>query len=44
MLELLASALIVGQCEIGPGLVQVDYLQHSVKNVAYIVTVIEDRD
>jgi hypothetical protein len=40
MLELLAFAMIVGQREIGPGLVQVDYLHNSTE----IVSVIEDRD
>jgi len=40
MLELLAFAMIVGQREIGPGLIQTDYLQNSTE----IVTIIEDRD
>ena len=39
MIELLAFALIVGQKEIGPGLIQTDYLQNSTE----IVTVIEDK-
>jgi hypothetical protein len=40
MIELLAFALIVGQVEIGPGLIQTDYLQNSTE----IVTIVEDRD
>jgi hypothetical protein len=40
MIELLAFALIVGQTEIGPGLIQTDYLTNSTE----IVTVIEDRN
>jgi hypothetical protein len=40
MLELLAFAMIVGQQEIGPGLIQTDYLQNSTE----IITVIEDRN
>jgi hypothetical protein len=37
MLELLAFAMIVGQKEIGPGIVQTDYLHNSTE----IITVIE---
>ena len=37
MIELLAFALIVGQQEIGPGIIQTDYLQNSTQ----IITVIE---
>jgi hypothetical protein len=40
MIELLAFALIVGQTEIGPGLIQTDYLTNSTE----IVTVIEDHN
>ena len=40
MIELLAFALIVGQVEIGPGLIQTYYLQNSTE----IVTIVEDRD
>jgi hypothetical protein len=40
MIELLAFALIIGQQEIGPGLIQTDYLQNSTE----IVTIVEDRD
>ena len=40
MIELLAFAMIVGQQEIGPGLIQTDYLQNSTE----IVTIVEDRD
>jgi hypothetical protein len=40
MLELLAFAMIVGQTEIGPGIIQTEYLHNSQE----IVTVIEDRD
>jgi hypothetical protein len=40
MLELLAFAMIVGQQEIGPGLIQTDYLTNSTQ----IVTIIEDRE
>lgn len=40
MFELIATALIVGQVQIGPGVIQVDYLNESNE----IVTVIEDRD
>jgi hypothetical protein len=39
MIELLAFAMIVGQQEIGPGLIQTDYLQNSTE----IVVVVEDR-
>ena len=40
MIELLAFALIIGQQEIGPGIIQTDYLQNSTE----IVTIVEDRD
>jgi hypothetical protein len=40
MLELLAFAMIVGQQEIGPGLIQTEYLVNSTE----IVTVTEDRE
>ena len=40
MIELLAFAMIVGQVEIGPGLIQTDYLQNSTE----IVVVVEDRN
>ena len=40
MIELLAFAMIVGQVEIGPGLIQTEYLQNSTE----IVTIVEDRD
>ena len=40
MIELLAFALIVGQVEIGPGLIQTEYLQNSTE----IVVVVEDRN
>lgn len=40
MIELLAFALIVGQKEIGPGLIQTDYLQNSTE----IVTIVEDKE
>jgi hypothetical protein len=39
MLELLAFALIVGQREVGPGLIEVEYLHNSTE----IVRVVEDR-
>lgn len=39
MLELLAFAMIVGQQEIGPGVIQTEYLQNSTE----IVTVIEEK-
>ena len=39
MIELLAFALIVGQQEIGPGIIQTDYLQNSTQ----IITVIEEK-
>jgi hypothetical protein len=38
MIELLAFALIIGQQEIGPGIIQTDYLQNSTQ----IITVIEE--
>lgn len=40
MLELLAFAMIVGQTEIGPNIIQTEYLNNSTE----IVTVIEDRN
>jgi len=40
MLELLAFAMIVGQTEIAPGIIQTEYLQNSQE----IVTVIEDKN
>jgi hypothetical protein len=40
MIELLTVAMIVGQIEIGPGIIQTDYLNNSTE----IVTVIEDRN
>ena len=40
MIELLAFAMIIGQQEIGPGLIQTEYLNNSTE----IVIVIEDRD
>lgn len=40
MIELLAFAMIVGQREIGPGLIETNYLQNSTE----IVTVVEDRN
>lgn len=40
MLELLAFAMIVGQQEIAPGVIQTEYLQNSTE----IITVIEDRE
>jgi hypothetical protein len=40
MIELLAFAMIVGQVEIGPGLIQTEYLQNSTE----IVVVVEDRN
>ena len=42
MIELLALpfALIVGQVEIGPGVIQTEYLQNSTE----IITIIEDRN
>ena len=40
MIELLAFALIAGQVEIGPGIIQTEYLQNSTE----IVTIVEDRD
>ena len=41
MLELLAFAVIAGQTEIGPGLIQTDYLNTQTQEV---VTIVEDRD
>lgn len=40
MLELLAFAMIVGQAEIAPNVIQTEYLHNSTQ----IVTVIEDRN
>jgi hypothetical protein len=40
MLELLAFAMIVGQVEIAPNVIQTDYLQNSTE----IITVIENRN
>lgn len=40
MLELLAFSLIVGQTEVGPNIIQTEYLHNSTE----IVTVIEDRN
>jgi hypothetical protein len=40
MLELLAFAMIVGQTEVAPGIIQTEYLQNSTE----IVTVTEDRN
>ena len=40
MLELLVFAMIVGQVEIAPGVIQTEYLQNSTE----IVTIVEDRD
>ena len=40
MIELFAFAMIVGQVEIGPGLIQTEYLQNSTE----IVVVVEDRN
>ena len=40
MLELLAFAMIVGQVEIAPGVIQTEYLQNSTE----IITIIEDRN
>ena len=39
MLELLAFAMIVGQVEIAPGVIQTEYLQNSTE----IITVIEKK-
>jgi hypothetical protein len=40
MLELLAFAMIVGQVEIAPGVIQTEYLQNSTE----IITIIENRN
>ena len=40
MLELLAFAMIVGQVEIAPGVIQTEFLQNSTE----IITVIENRN
>jgi hypothetical protein len=39
MIELLAFAVIVGQVEIAPGVIQTEYLQNS-----EIITIIENRN
>ena len=39
MFELLAFAMIVGQVEIGPGVIQTEYLQNSTE----IITIIEKK-
>jgi hypothetical protein len=39
MIELLALAIIVGQVEIAPGVIQTEYLQNS-----EIITIIENRN
>lgn len=40
MLELLAFAMIVGQVEIAPGVIQTEFLQNSTE----IITIIENRN
>ncbi len=40
MLELFAFAMIVGQVEIAPGVIQTEYLQNSTE----IITIIENRN
>lgn len=40
MLELLAFAMIVGQVEIAPGVIQTEYLQNSTE----IITIIEKKN
>jgi len=40
MIELLAFAMIVGQQEIGPGIIQTEYL----KNSTEIVTIVKSSD
>jgi hypothetical protein len=40
MLEILTLAMIVGQVEIAPGVIQTEYLQNSTE----IVTIIENRN